>query len=100
MRLPEASSVRVLLLDAGGVLVKPSFTRVAEALALGQLFQDLPPCLIIYGIEGHNFGPGQEVSEEVEAAIPEAVRRIRREIAAWLERDPPEGHPSGTGEQS
>jgi putative hydrolase of the HAD superfamily len=33
VRLPEASSVRVLLLDAGGVLIKPSFARVAEALA-------------------------------------------------------------------
>ena len=33
MRLPEASSVRVVLLDAGGVLVKPSFARVQEALA-------------------------------------------------------------------
>jgi hydrogenase maturation protease len=73
---------------------------VAEALALGQLFQELPPDLIIYGIEGHNFGPGQEVSEEVEAAIPEAVRRIRREIEKWLGRDPPEGHPSSIGEQS
>jgi HAD superfamily hydrolase (TIGR01549 family) len=33
VRLPEASSVRVLLLDAGGVLIRPSFARVAEALA-------------------------------------------------------------------
>jgi len=33
VRLPEADSVRVLLLDAGGVLIKPSFSRVAEALA-------------------------------------------------------------------
>jgi putative hydrolase of the HAD superfamily len=31
--LPEPSSVRALLLDAGGVLVKPNFARVAEALA-------------------------------------------------------------------
>jgi hydrogenase maturation protease len=62
---------------------------VAEALALGQVFQDLPPCLIFFGIEGRNFGPGQEVSQEVEAAIPEAVRRIRREIQAWLGREPP-----------
>ena len=60
---------------------------VAEALALGQLFRELPPFLIIYGIEGKNFGPGQEVSQEVEAAIPEVVRRIRREIQAWLGRD-------------
>ena len=68
---------------------------VAEALALGKVFQELPPWLIIYGIEGQNFGPGQEVSQEVEAAIPEAVRRIRREIQAWLEREPQK-----TGEQS
>jgi hydrogenase maturation protease len=61
---------------------------VAEALALGQLFQELPPYLIIFGIEGHNFGPGQEVSQEVAAAIPEAARRIRREIQAWLGREP------------
>jgi hydrogenase maturation protease len=68
---------------------------VAEALALGKVFQELPPWLIIYGIEGKNFGPGQEVSQEVAAAIPEAARRIRREIQAWLGREPPK-----TGEQS
>jgi hydrogenase maturation protease len=68
---------------------------VAEALALVQVFQELPPFLIIYGIEGQNFGPGQEVSQEVAAAIPEAARRIRREIQAWLGRKPPK-----TGEQS
>ena len=68
---------------------------VAEALALGKVFQELPPWLIIYGIEGQNFGPGQEVSQEVDAAIPEAVRRIRREIQTWLGREPPK-----TGEQS
>jgi hydrogenase maturation protease len=31
---------------------------VAEALTLGRLFQELPPFLIIYGIEGKNFDPG------------------------------------------
>ena len=60
---------------------------MAEALALGHVFQELPPWLIIYGIEGKNFGPGQEVSPEVAAAIPEAARRIRREIEAWLRRE-------------
>ena len=57
---------------------------VAEALALGHVFKELPSRLIVYGIEGKNFGPGQEVSQEVEAAIPELVRRIRREIQGWL----------------
>ena len=73
---------------------------VAEALALGKVFQELPPFLIIYGIEGQNFGPGQEVSQEVAEAIPEAVRRIRREIETWLGREPSKGHPPKIGEQS
>jgi hydrogenase maturation protease len=60
---------------------------VAEALALGRLFQELPPVLIIYGIEGRDFDPGQNVSTEVAAAIPEAARRIKGEIQAWLARD-------------
>jgi hydrogenase maturation protease len=60
---------------------------VAEALALGQVLQELPPWLIIYGVEGKNFGPGQEVSQEVEAAIPEMVHRITREIQMWLGRE-------------
>ena len=68
---------------------------VAEALALGQVLHELPPWLIIYGIEGQNFGPGQEVSQEVAGAIPEAARRIRREIQLWLRRDP-----KNNGEQS
>jgi hydrogenase maturation protease len=73
---------------------------VAEALALGKVFHELPPFLIIYGIEGQNFGPGQEVSQEVAAAIPEAVRRIRREIETWLGRESSKGHPPRIGEQS
>jgi hydrogenase maturation protease len=60
---------------------------VAEALALGRLFRELPPVLIIYGIEGKNFDPGPKLSPEVAAAIPEAADRIRREIQVWLARD-------------
>jgi hydrogenase maturation protease len=57
---------------------------VAEALALGRLFQELPPVLIIYGIEGKNFDHGTNLSPEVAAAIPATADRIRREIQAWL----------------
>jgi hydrogenase maturation protease len=60
---------------------------VAEALALGRIFQELPPFLIIYGIEGKNFDPGREVSPEVAAAIPELVGRIEGEIQDWLGRE-------------
>jgi hydrogenase maturation protease len=57
---------------------------VAEALALGGLFQELPPVLLIYGIEGENFTLGEELSPGMAAAIPEAVRRIAQEIQAWV----------------
>jgi hydrogenase maturation protease len=57
---------------------------VAEALALGRVLEELPACLIIYGIAGRNFDPGQDLSPEVAAAIPEAVRRIKGEIQEWL----------------
>jgi hydrogenase maturation protease len=66
---------------------------VAEAVALGRLFQELPPFLIIYGIEGKNFDPGQGLSPEVAAAIPEAARRITVEIREWLGRKSPEEIP-------
>ncbi len=56
---------------------------VAEAVALGRLFQELPPVLIIYGIEGENFSLGGGLSPAVAAAIPEAVRRITAEIRTW-----------------
>jgi hydrogenase maturation protease len=60
---------------------------VAEALGLGRVFRELPPRLIIYGIEGKDFQPGQVVSPEVAAAIPEVVARVRGEIQAWLRGD-------------
>jgi len=61
VRLPEPSSVRTLLLDAGGVLVKPSFARVAECLA---------SC-------GVAVEPSRRASAE-----PEAKRELDREAAA------------------
>ena len=57
---------------------------LSEAVALGKVFQDLPPCLIIYGIAGNNFTIGEGLSPVVAAAIPEAVRRIKQEIQEWL----------------
>jgi hydrogenase maturation protease len=70
---------------------------LSEALALGKVFQNLPPVLIIYGIEGENFAIGDGLSPDVAAAIPEVTRRIAQEIRAWLERDLPGGHAVKTG---
>jgi hydrogenase maturation protease len=53
---------------------------LAEAVALGSVFQELPRHLIILGIEGRNFEVGQDLTLEVRAAIPEAVRQVRAEL--------------------
>ncbi|MFA5112135.1 MAG: hydrogenase maturation protease, partial [Desulfobaccales bacterium] len=70
---------------------------VAEAMALGRVLGELPPFLVIYGIEGQNFEPGRDLSTEVAAAIPEVVRRIKQEIREWLKRAPrPKRRTDGT----
>jgi len=113
--LPDAwkNAVRVLIIDAvvtggppgtiyrfdvhelGATLpVSHSSTThgwgLSEALAMGKVFQNLPPVLIIYGIEGKNFGLGEAVSPEVAAALPEVIRRVTAEIQAWLADELPD----------
>jgi putative hydrolase of the HAD superfamily len=70
VRLPEASSIRVLLLDAGGVLIKPSFARVAEALASRGV--DVP-------------------AERLAAAEPRAKLELDRDPAAGASTDSQRG---------
>jgi hydrogenase maturation protease len=53
---------------------------LAEALALGSVFQELPRHLIIFGVEGRNFEVGQDLTPEVRAAIPEVAQRVRTEL--------------------
>lgn len=57
---------------------------LAQAVALGRVLQQLPPYLVVYGIEGRNFDLGQELSPEVARAIPEVTSRIRQEIEGFL----------------
>jgi len=47
-----------------------------EALALAGELGRLPRRVVIYGIEGRNFAPGDEISPEVLAAVEEVARRI------------------------
>ncbi|MGA2430316.1 MAG: hydrogenase maturation protease [Candidatus Acidiferrum sp.] len=50
-----------------------------EALRLARSFGQLPPRLIVYGIEGKSFGIGQRVSDEVKDAASRLVDRILEE---------------------
>ncbi len=53
---------------------------VAEAVELARSLDQLPPHLIVYGIEGENFAAGVGLSAAVEQAVEAVVERAAAEI--------------------
>ena len=53
---------------------------LAEAIELARVLEQLPKQLIVYGIEGKNFGAGNELSPEVTAAAVELMKRLREDL--------------------
>ena len=53
---------------------------VAEAIELARTMDELPPSLVVYGIEGLDFSAGTSLSPEVAASVPGAVSSILAEI--------------------
>jgi len=49
---------------------------IAEAVGLARALDQLPPRLIVYGIEGKDFTSGEGLSPEVAAAVEEAAQDI------------------------
>ncbi len=57
---------------------------VAEAIELARSLEQLPPHLVVYGIEGENFGAGVGLSPAVEHAVEAAVAQAAEEVRAAL----------------
>ncbi len=55
---------------------------VAEAVEMARVLGELPPRLLIFGIEGADFGAGPGLTAAVEAAVPEVAQAICNELAA------------------
>ncbi len=53
---------------------------VAEAVELARALNELPPRLIIYGIEGKNFNSGQGLSKEAKKALTQVEQSLLQEI--------------------
>src|SRR5216683_3153148 len=53
---------------------------VVEAIELARALHMLPPCLIVYAIEGKNFATGTGLSPEVEKAVQQVVEQVTREV--------------------
>ena len=57
---------------------------VAEAVQLAHALDQLPPTLLIYGIEGANFETGAGLSPMVEAAVSTVVDRVCADVRACV----------------
>jgi hydrogenase maturation protease len=52
---------------------------VAEAVELARALGQLPARVVVFGIEGRDFTPGEGLSPDVDAAVNEVVRRVTEE---------------------
>jgi hydrogenase maturation protease len=55
---------------------------LAEAVELARALKQLPAFLIVYGIQGKNFGSGTGLSPEVQGAILEVISNVLKDVRA------------------
>ena len=58
---------------------------LAEAISMARELDRLPRRLLVYGIEGEDFGAGEDLSPPVRIAAEKLVARLTKEISAWAE---------------
>jgi hydrogenase maturation protease len=61
---------------------------LSEAIALARSLNQLPPRLIVYGIEGKTFDAAAGLSAEVEGVVSEVVDQVLREVRSVTSGDP------------
>jgi hydrogenase maturation protease len=68
---------------------------VVEAIELARALRQLPPVLVVYGVEGATFETGADLSTAVAAAVPQAIAQVRQELlrltASSRQGCPPQG---------
>jgi hydrogenase maturation protease len=72
-------------LGAGGPPTSSHGAGVAEAWALGAALDRTPGRLVVLGVEGTDFRPGHQLTEEVARAVPRTARAVRDEIRRALD---------------
>ena len=68
--------VHTQLLPAEYPLSSTHAFGVAETLELARTLKQLPPSMIVYGIEGQRFTSGEKLSPQVRHVIPEVIRQV------------------------
>ena len=51
-----------------------------DAIEMARALNELPPRLLLFGIEGRNFQAGAELSPEVSAAVPQVAKQVVKEV--------------------
>ena len=55
-----------------------------HAIEMARALKELPPHLLVFGIEGLNFQAGAKLSPEVRAALPEVANRVRKAVETLM----------------
>lgn len=82
-------------LPAAVGLASSHAVSVAEAIELARVLGRLPGRVVVFGIEGGRFDLGAGLSDAVESALDEVVRRVNGELAAGFHRRAAEERPDG-----
>ncbi|WP_168210328.1 hydrogenase maturation protease [Persicimonas caeni] len=61
---------------------------LAQAVELGRALGELPPRLVLYGIEGADFSHGEGLSGAVEEAVEEVVGEVASEVGSGASEAP------------
>jgi hydrogenase maturation protease len=59
--------------------------NVADAVELARALGTLPPCVVVFGIEGAGFEAGAGLSAEVERAVEAVAERVRQEVSSLVQ---------------
>jgi hydrogenase maturation protease len=55
---------------------------LGDTIELARALHRLPALVVVYGIEGASFEPGEGLSEAAERGVRDAVQRVREEVRA------------------
>jgi len=80
-----------------GLKLSEHQVRFREVLALMDLLRITPRDFLVLGVQPRSSRWGETLSPEVEAAIPEAVQQIGKQVAAWANSG--ERHPLSPGDR-
>lgn len=61
---------------------------VREALELGRILDNLPPAVIVIGVEAESFEPGAPLTASVQAALPAVVEQVINDAERLLSTPP------------